>query len=50
MSPGVLEIPVIGLELQQFALRFARPSAYPLARFDIDGVEHIAPSRRPGSG
>ena len=41
VSPGVLKIPVIGLELQQVALRFARPSAYPYARFDIDGVEHI---------
>ncbi len=44
VSPGVLKIPVIGLELQQLALRFARPSAYPYARFDIAGVEHI-PSR-----
>jgi putative phosphoserine phosphatase/1-acylglycerol-3-phosphate O-acyltransferase len=44
VSPGVLKIPVIGLELQQLALRFARASAYPYARFDIGGVEHI-PSR-----
>jgi putative phosphoserine phosphatase / 1-acylglycerol-3-phosphate O-acyltransferase len=44
VSPGVLKIPVIGLELQQVALRFARPSAYPYARFDISGSEHI-PSR-----
>jgi putative phosphoserine phosphatase / 1-acylglycerol-3-phosphate O-acyltransferase len=41
VSPGVLKIPVIGLELQQVALRFARPSAYPYARFDIAGVENI---------
>jgi putative phosphoserine phosphatase/1-acylglycerol-3-phosphate O-acyltransferase len=41
VSPGVLKIPVIGLELQRIALRFARPAAYPYARFDIDGVEHI---------
>ncbi len=47
VSPGVLKIPVIGLELQQVALRFARRSAYPYARFDIDGVEHI-PSPRLG--
>jgi putative phosphoserine phosphatase / 1-acylglycerol-3-phosphate O-acyltransferase len=46
VSPGVLKIPVIGLELQQVALRFARPSAYPYARFDIAGVDHI-PSRGP---
>ena len=44
VSPGVLKIPVIGLELQQVALRFARGSAYPYVRFDISGVEHI-PSR-----
>jgi putative phosphoserine phosphatase/1-acylglycerol-3-phosphate O-acyltransferase len=41
VSPGVLKIPVIGLELQKVALRFARPGAYPYARFDIEGVEHI---------
>ncbi len=41
VSPGVLKIPVIGLELQQIALRFARPGAYPYARFDIAGAEHI---------
>ncbi len=44
VSPGVLKIPVIGLELQQVALRLVRPSAYPYARFDIAGIEHI-PSR-----
>ena len=43
VSPGVLKIPVIGLELQQVALRFARPSAYPYARFDISGTEQIPP-------
>ena len=41
VSPGVLKIPVVGLEIQQLALRFARPSAYPYARFDIAGVEQI---------
>ncbi len=41
VSPGVLKIPVIGLELQRVALQFARPGAYPYARFDIEGVEHI---------
>ena len=44
VSPGVLKIPVIGLELQQVALRFARRSAYPYAQFDISGVEHIPSS------
>lgn len=46
VSPGVLKVPVIGLELQEVALQFARPAAYPYARFDIDGVEHI-PSAGP---
>jgi putative phosphoserine phosphatase / 1-acylglycerol-3-phosphate O-acyltransferase len=42
VSPGVVKIPVIGLEVQQLALRFARPALYPYARFDIEGVEHMA--------
>jgi putative phosphoserine phosphatase/1-acylglycerol-3-phosphate O-acyltransferase len=45
VSPGVLKVPVIGLEVQELALRFARPAAYPYARFDIAGVDHI-----PGIG
>jgi putative phosphoserine phosphatase/1-acylglycerol-3-phosphate O-acyltransferase len=41
VSPGVVKVPVIGLEVQELALRFARPSLYPYARFDIDGAEHV---------
>ena len=41
VSPGVLKVPVIGLEVQEIALRFARPGLYPYARFDIDGVDNI---------
>jgi putative phosphoserine phosphatase / 1-acylglycerol-3-phosphate O-acyltransferase len=41
VSPGVLKVPVIGLEIQELALRFARPAAYPYARFDIEGADHI---------
>ena len=44
VSPGVVKIPVIGLELQHLALRLARPAAYPYARFDIAGDEHIPPT------
>ena len=44
VSPGVVKIPVIGLELQHLALRLARPAAYPYARFDIAGIEHIPPT------
>ena len=46
VSPGVLKMPVIGLEVQELAMRFARPGFYPYARFDIDGVENI-PSTGP---
>ena len=42
---GLVKVPVIGLEVQELALRFARPSLYPYARFDIDGIDHI-----PGVG
>jgi putative phosphoserine phosphatase/1-acylglycerol-3-phosphate O-acyltransferase len=44
VSPGVLKVPVIGLEVQELALRLARPGLYPYARFDIDGVENIPAS------
>ncbi len=41
VSPGVVKIPVLGLELQKVALQFARPELMPYARFDISGVENI---------
>ena len=41
VSPGVVKIPVVGMEVQRLALQFARPSAYPYARFDISGIENI---------
>ena len=41
VSPGVVKIPVLGIELQRLALQLSRPSLMPYARFDIDGVEHI---------
>jgi len=44
VSPGVLKVPVIGLELQELAQQFARPAAYPYARFDIEGIENIPTS------
>ncbi len=40
-SPGVVKVPMIGLEVQELALRLAHPALYPYARFDIDGVEHL---------
>jgi putative phosphoserine phosphatase/1-acylglycerol-3-phosphate O-acyltransferase len=41
VSPGVVKFPVVGMEVQRLALQFARPSAYPYARFDISGIENI---------
>jgi len=41
VSPGVVKIPVVGLEVQDLALQLARPVLYPYARFDIGEVGHI---------
>lgn len=41
VSPGVVKIPVVGLEVQQLAMRFAKPAAYPYARFEFSHVDRI---------
>jgi putative phosphoserine phosphatase / 1-acylglycerol-3-phosphate O-acyltransferase len=41
VSPGVVKIPVVGMELQRLALQFSRPALFPYARFDIEGIEKI---------
>ncbi len=41
VSPGVMKVPVVGVEVQRLALQLARPAAYPYARFDVAGVENI---------
>lgn len=41
VSPGVVKLPLIGLELQRLLLQFSRPSVFPYARFDITGVESV---------
>ncbi len=41
VSPGVVKIPVVGLEVQEVALRFNRPAAYPYARFRFQNIERI---------
>jgi putative phosphoserine phosphatase/1-acylglycerol-3-phosphate O-acyltransferase len=46
VSPGVVKVPLLGLELQKLALQFSRPAMFPYARFEIEGVEHI-PRRGP---
>ncbi len=42
--PGVVKIPVVGLELQKLALQFTRPEFFPYARFDVSGIENIPTS------
>jgi putative phosphoserine phosphatase/1-acylglycerol-3-phosphate O-acyltransferase len=46
VSPGVVKVPVVGMELQKLALTFSRPSLVPYADIEITGVEHI-PSTGP---
>ena len=41
VSPGVVKIPVLGVELQRVAMQLSRPTLMPYARFDIKGVERI---------
>jgi putative phosphoserine phosphatase / 1-acylglycerol-3-phosphate O-acyltransferase len=41
VSPGVVKIPVVGLEVQELAMRFAKPAAYPYARFEFAHVDRI---------
>jgi putative phosphoserine phosphatase / 1-acylglycerol-3-phosphate O-acyltransferase len=44
VSPGVVKIPIVGVELQKLALQFSRPELMPFVRFDIDGVDNIPKS------
>jgi putative phosphoserine phosphatase / 1-acylglycerol-3-phosphate O-acyltransferase len=41
VSPGVVKLPVVGLELQKLAMAFSRPELVPYADISIKGVEHI---------
>ncbi len=40
-SPGVVKIPVLGIELQRLLFVASRPELFPYARFDIAGTENI---------
>ncbi|MGO1165987.1 MAG: HAD-IB family hydrolase [Janibacter sp.] len=40
-SPGVLKIPVLGLELQRVVSLLARPEVFPYAKFTITGAENV---------
>ena len=41
VSPGVLKVPVLGIELQRLLCLASPPLLTPYARFDIAGTEHI---------
>ena len=41
VSPGVMKIPIVGLELQRLAMQLTRPSFVPYARFEFEGVENV---------
>ena len=41
VPPGVVKVPLLGVELQRLALPFARTAVAPLANVEIHGVEHI---------
>ncbi len=46
VPPGVVKVPVLGVEVQRLALPFATTAAAPFAHIGINGVEHI-PSDGP---
>jgi len=46
VPPGVVKVPVVGVELQRIAQQFARPTFFPYARFDIRGAD-LVPAEGP---
>lgn len=40
-SPGVMKLPVIGMELQRAIALLARPEVFPYAKFTVGGVDNI---------
>lgn len=41
VPPGVVKVPLLGIELQRLALPFARPAMAPYAHVEISGIEHV---------
>ncbi|MFK7918110.1 MAG: HAD-IB family hydrolase [Ilumatobacter sp.] len=41
VSPGVVKIPVVGLEMQELAQRLVVPAMYPYAKFSFSGIDRI---------
>ena len=44
VSPGVIKVPVLGVELQRLLFLASPPVFWPYARFDVGGTEHIPPT------
>ena len=44
VPPGVIKLPIVGLELQRLAMPLVRPVLAPYADIEITGVEHIPAS------
>ncbi len=40
-SPGVLKVPLLGMELQRLLMMATRPELIPYARFEVLGTEHV---------
>jgi putative phosphoserine phosphatase/1-acylglycerol-3-phosphate O-acyltransferase len=41
VSPGVVKLPVVGLEVQQMLLQLSRPAIFPYAKFDIESESRV---------
>lgn len=40
-SPGVVKVPLLGLEVQRVAMLLARPETFPYIRLRVAGLEHV---------
>lgn len=40
-SPGIFKVPFVDIELQRIGQWMARPEAFPYARFEVLGTEHV---------
>lgn len=40
-SPGVMKLPIIGMELQRMVTMLARPEVFPYAKFTVTGTENV---------
>lgn len=40
-SPGVVKVPILGMEFQRVVTLLARPEVFPYARFTVEGAENV---------